>query len=166
MSILLVVMRHAKSSWKSDAADDHDRPLNKRGRRDAPRVARALTERGYRPNLIISSDSRRTRETLDAMLPVLGDVTVAFRRAFYHAGIGEIRAELNEIEEWPGCVLVLGHNPGWDEAVEWLCGEAVYLRTANAALLKASGRRHAAALRKRESWELRDVIVARDLAAE
>ena len=47
----LIVMRHAKSSWKDPNLDDHERPLNKRGRRDAPMVADAIFERGWIPDL-------------------------------------------------------------------------------------------------------------------
>ena len=59
----IIVMRHAKSSWKSGARDDHARPLNKRGRRDAPRIAARLAELGWVPERVISSDSERTRQT-------------------------------------------------------------------------------------------------------
>ncbi len=63
MTRRLIVMRHAKSSWKHAGLTDHQRPLNKRGRKDAPRVARALIERGWTPRRVLSSDAARTRET-------------------------------------------------------------------------------------------------------
>ncbi len=65
----IIVMRHAKSSWKSDAPDDHSRPLNRRGRRDAPRVAQELARRGWVPERVFSSDARRTRQTWEIMAP-------------------------------------------------------------------------------------------------
>ena len=56
----LMVMRHAKSSWKSQVPTDHERPLNERGRRDAARVGKRLAELGWVPDFVVSSDSRRT----------------------------------------------------------------------------------------------------------
>ena len=67
----LIVMRHAKSSWKSDAETDHLRPLNKRGRDSAPLVAARLVELGWIPEAVYSSDSLRTRETWDGMMNAL-----------------------------------------------------------------------------------------------
>ena len=63
----LIIMRHAKSSWTSGALSDHERPLNARGIRDAPRVGAALVKRGWLPQLVLSSDSERTRETFAGM---------------------------------------------------------------------------------------------------
>ena len=68
MAKRLLVTRHAKSSWKSGEDSDHARPLNKRGRRDAPRVAAHLVGLGWVPEQVLSSDSQRTRETLGLML--------------------------------------------------------------------------------------------------
>ena len=59
----LIVLRHAKSAWDTDAATDHERPLNKRGRRDALRVAEKIAKLGWQPEQVISSDAERTRET-------------------------------------------------------------------------------------------------------
>jgi len=67
MSKRLIIMRHAKSSWTSGAATDHQRPLNKRGRRDAPRIGARLQHLGWLPDLVIASDSERTRETWQRM---------------------------------------------------------------------------------------------------
>ena len=63
----LIVMRHAKSDWGTNAPTDHARPLNKRGQRDAPRVAQRLVELDWLPQYIVSSDSTRTRETYELM---------------------------------------------------------------------------------------------------
>jgi len=63
----LMLMRHAKSAWQSQAPSDHERPLNERGRRNAPRVGKRLAELGWVPDHVIGSDSRRTRETWERM---------------------------------------------------------------------------------------------------
>ena len=84
----LIVMRHAKSSWSSGAQSDHQRPLNDRGRRDAPRVATALVDANWLPDLILSSDAQRTRETYDGMaVSFPGEISVQFLSSFYLAGL-------------------------------------------------------------------------------
>src|SRR4029450_11617432 len=63
----LLVLRHAKSSWNDPALDDHERPLNKRGRRDAPRMGELVREYGLIPDIVISSDAVRARLTAEAV---------------------------------------------------------------------------------------------------
>jgi phosphohistidine phosphatase len=63
----LIIMRHAKSSWTSGASTDHQRPLNKRGRHAAPRIGARLRDIGWIPDMVIASDSERTRETWQRM---------------------------------------------------------------------------------------------------
>ena len=63
----LIVMRHAKSSWKDPGQTDHERPLNGRGRRSAPLVAARLAELGWAPTRVHSSDAARTVETWRGM---------------------------------------------------------------------------------------------------
>ena len=60
---LLSILRHAKSSWSDSSLPDHDRPLNKRGFRDAPRMGELIREKGLVPNAILSSTALRARET-------------------------------------------------------------------------------------------------------
>ena len=64
--IRLVLVRHAKSDWGDPSLDDHDRPLNDRGIRDAPRMARKLAETDFRPEVILSSTALRARTTAEA----------------------------------------------------------------------------------------------------
>ena len=67
MATRLIVMRHAESSLEYSGVADHDRPLNARGQHDAPCIAQALSNRGWLPQLILVSSSRRTMETLEGM---------------------------------------------------------------------------------------------------
>ena len=60
----LIIMRHAKSSWTDSNLNDHDRPLNPRGRKDAPRIYQALMEMDWLPDTVFLSSSKRTTETL------------------------------------------------------------------------------------------------------
>jgi phosphohistidine phosphatase len=63
----LLVLRHAKSSWNDTSLDDHERPLNKRGRRDGPRMGELVREHRLTPDIIISSDAVRARRTAEAV---------------------------------------------------------------------------------------------------
>ena len=132
----LIVMRHAKSSWNSAGGPDHERPLNDRGRRDAPRVGAALVEGGWIPDLVLSSDSQRTRETFAGLSESFpSKVEARFLPSFYSDGFGAVQGELPRVSDEITCLLVLGHNPGWESLVEWLSGEDIVMKPATAALL-------------------------------
>ena len=154
----------AKSSWKSGADGDHARPLNKRGQRDAPRVAAHLVGLGWVPEQVLSSDSRRTRQTLALMLEVLEpEPEVEFSRALYLAGPQEVADALGSVSDSLETVMVLGHNNGWEEVVTWLSGEEVVLTTANAALLSCDEATWAEALAAAGEWTLHEVVRPKEL---
>ena len=158
----LILMRHAKSSWDSGAATDHARPLNGRGRRDAPRMGEALAERDWIPDVVISSDSERTRLTWAGVAPELGeDIDVTFTRDLYHGGPGDIIAVCEGLDDSISCAMVLGHNPGWEDAVEAFTGTYARMTTANCALLQANGTW--AELMNAGAWELVDVLRPKEL---
>ena len=160
----LILMRHAKSSWKSDAADDHSRPLNKRGRRDAPAVAQALKERDWTPELVYSSDSKRTSETLQLMCGSFAPgPDIKFVSALYHGGIHEIRDAAANTADEIQTVMMLGHNPGWEHAVSWFTGEHHMMGTANAALLVSEAESWREVLSGERAWQLLDVVRPKDL---
>ena len=158
----LIVMRHAKSSWKQPGLSDHERPLNGRGRRDAPRVARVIAEAGWTPELVVSSDARRTSETLERMLPSWqSKPTIDRTRALYLAGWAEVYGVADLWPEDVERVLVLGHNPGWEALCARLTGQWREMTTANAALLRGEGQTWRAALEG--TWALVDWIRPREL---
>ena len=160
----LIVMRHAKSSWASGAQSDHQRPLNDRGRRDAPRVATALVDVNWLPDLILSSDAQRTRETYDGMAVSFPcEIPVQFLFSFYLAGLEAVLNESPGVADEIETLMVLGHNPGWQEIVARLSGHDVAMKTANAALLEAQGTSWHEALRSFGAWDLVEVISPKDL---
>lgn len=111
MTLRLILIRHAKSSWDDPLQDDHDRVLNARGRAAAPRIGAWLADHGYRPAEVLSSTARRTLETWDLMAPALGEGTVMRRDpGLYHASAERMLEALNGCAASP--VLMLGHNPG------------------------------------------------------
>lgn len=113
----LVLMRHAKSDWFSGEGDDFSRPLSDRGVRDARHMGRWLKEAGHLPAVILSSPSRRTRQTLDLMGEGAGLALVArteWLDELYHASASTLRGLLRRQGEREA-VMVLGHNPGLEE---------------------------------------------------
>ena len=135
----LVVMRHAKSSWKSPAETDHERPLNDRGRRSAPLVAHELSRLEWQPQHILSSDATRTRETAQLLLAEWEDgIAAQFVSNLYLAGPSELKFELCMVSDEVETLLVLGHNTGWETVVYELCDVGVTMKTATTALLTCS----------------------------
>ena len=118
----LLLMRHAKSAWDDMELRDHDRPLNERGRNDAPRMARVLVENGLIPTLILVSSSVRTRETVDRMLPILGDVEVKVIDALYHASATTILNTIHTHSAGADPLMVVGHNPGMETTLSNILG--------------------------------------------
>jgi hypothetical protein len=90
----LMIMRHAKSSWRSQVPTDHERPLNTRGRRDAGRVGKRLARLGWVLDVVVGSDSRRTRETWERMERRFPETRARFTRALYAGGPMELRTEV------------------------------------------------------------------------
>lgn len=114
----LVVLRHAKSSWADNTVPDHDRPLNARGRWAAPRVARALSERGCAPDLAWCSTAARTRQTWELMAPCFERAspekaaTVRFLPELYLATRETLLELAGAAAPEAETLMVLGHNPG------------------------------------------------------
>lgn len=127
----LLVLRHAKSSWSEAGQDDHLRPLNGRGERDAPQVGALLREKGWTPHLVISSDAVRAKMTAEASAKTAGYAgTVRLDHRLYLAGPDEIIEVLRGVDEPAASVMVVGHNPGLEQLVAQLTGEPAYLPTA------------------------------------
>jgi phosphohistidine phosphatase len=158
----LMLMRHAKSAWKSQVATDHERPLNKRGRRDAPRVGKRLAKLGWVPDHVLGSDSRRTQETWERMQKHFPEARVSFTRALYAGGPTELQTKVARLSAGVRTVLVLGHNPGWEEAVKALSGREVRMTTANVVLLEAEGATWGEALQPGR-WIVAGVIRPKEL---
>ena len=127
----LLVLRHAKSSWKNSALDDRERPLNERGRRDAPRMGELVREFGLIPDVVISSDAVRARLTAEAVAEAAryaGEILLDAH--LYLAGPADIVSVLRTVRENADSVMIVGHNPGLEELVEQLTGEPHDLPTA------------------------------------
>ena len=160
----LIVLRHAKSSWKSDARSDHARPLNARGRNDAPRVAARLDNLDWTPDYVLCSDACRTSETVELMLPVFSHrPEVEYLSSLYHAGVKRLGAELARLPDEVGTAMAVGHNPGWERVVEWLCDQSMTLKTGTAVLLATEAPTWQAALAHAPAWLLYEAIYPKEL---
>ena len=107
--IRLALVRHAKSDWGDVTLDDHDRPLNDRGMRDAPRMATRLAASGFRPDVILSSTAVRARTTAEAFAAELG-VAVSLDPELYGAPARTLLAAAAATRA--GSVVVVAHDPG------------------------------------------------------
>jgi phosphohistidine phosphatase len=110
----LLLMRHAKSSWKDDSLTDVDRPLNNRGSRDTPFMGKLLREKQIQPDLVISSPALRAITTAKVIAGELGYEAGGIRtdEALYHGNIPAILALIARTEDTCRTLIVVGHNPG------------------------------------------------------
>lgn len=129
----LLVLRHAKSSWENSGLGDHERPLNERGKVDAPRMGTLLAREGLVPDLIISSSAKRALKTAELAAESAGyEAELTVTRKFYHADPEEYIEVLQTVDDSAERVMVVGHNPGLEDLVEQLGGH--YERMPTAAL--------------------------------
>ena len=149
----LILLRHAKSDWYSSAPSDHARPLNHRGRRDAPKVGRWLREQGYAPQRIICSTARRTRETLQLAYDAADwgdlatDINIDFDDALYMASASAIVDIITENLSAHDRLMIVGHNPGMDSVLLRYCPDVTMrenlsgklMTTAAVAIIQFSG---------------------------
>lgn len=110
----LTLLRHAKSSWKDSSLSDRERPLNGRGKRDAPVMGERLKKAGVRPSLIISSPAKRAWTTAKVVADVLGYPREFLQRddRLYLASPRNLREILAEQDPGFNSIMLVGHNPG------------------------------------------------------
>ncbi|KAK9830143.1 hypothetical protein WJX72_009966 [[Myrmecia] bisecta] len=164
----LILMRHADSEVGDRAAvRDHERPITESGRASAQQVAVKLQQKGWLPDLIVCSNSVRTRQTLEQMRAVVRAFQAAvthFRGSLYTVAAldGQMMRYLQKcIAEEAGelqasTVMCLSHNKGIQEAASGFHGQPIRLETANAALLEGRGDTWEEALAS--SWQLVDIL--------
>lgn len=128
----LLILRHAKSSWDDASLDDRQRPLNARGRRDAPRMGDLLRDESLVPDVIITSTAVRAHATALAVAEAAGyagDIVVD--PLLYHASPEDVLAVLKTVPNANArIVMIVGHNPGLEDLIERLAGEWHDLPTA------------------------------------
>lgn len=135
----LVLLRHAKSAWP-DGVPDAARPLNDRGRRDAPAAGRWLREQVGVLDAVVCSPAQRTRETWALVAAELsGPPEAVVDDRIYAAEPEELLDVVRDLPDAAGTALLIGHNPGVVELVELLSGQEREMRTSSIAVLSWSG---------------------------
>jgi len=125
----LLLMRHSEAASSAASNKDHDRPLTARGRELTVKMAEVLAENGLIPDLILVSSSKRTRETVDLMLPVLGQVEVKVVKKLYQAGPMTILEMIHKHGSGADPLLVVGHNPGLETTISNIAGNIIPMST-------------------------------------
>jgi phosphohistidine phosphatase len=120
----LSLVRHAKSSWKDPTLADRDRPLNKRGKRDAPRMGKRLARTGTRPDLLISSPAVRAWTTAETIAAEIGYPIdrIKVEERIYLGGTSALMAMIRDLDDSLDHVMMFGHNPDVTELVNALTG--------------------------------------------
>ncbi|MBI9051445.1 MAG: histidine phosphatase family protein [Anaerolineaceae bacterium] len=133
----IILMRHAKSSWKDAEIKDFDRPLNKRGKKDAPKMGKILLEKDIIPDRIFSSSAKRARLTAEAVAKSISYADdVIYMEELYLAEPETILNVLkNQADEF-NRIMFVGHNPGMEWFLQMMCGEVVSLPTATVAHIR------------------------------
>lgn len=121
----LYLLRHAKSSWNDTSLSDFDRPLKDRGRKAAKRIGRHLAREELRLPLMVCSPAVRARETAEIVLKNAElRVEEHFDERIYEATLGDLLQVVKEIPDKKRVVILIGHNPGFEELLEFLTGES------------------------------------------
>jgi phosphohistidine phosphatase len=132
----LLILRHAKSSWKKPDLPDHDRPLNKRGKNEAPKVGQYLKENDLVPDLILCSTARRAMETAQAVADACGfEGTVDAHKDLYLSEPSIYLDILRCLPDEARRVMVVGHNPAVEELLTMLTEVDEHLTTSALAVI-------------------------------
>ena len=141
----LLIVRHAKSDWSNNLASDIERPLNSRGEKDAPKIAKWIHSQQIVPDALLCSPARRAKQTANAIIEELKlpDTSVAFDKRLYLASLSTLLAVIAELGDSVKTVMLVGHNPGLEELIFKLCDDHLpfaesgkLLTTANVVMLQ------------------------------
>tara|TARA_S200000501_G_scaffold9763_1_gene8778 strand:- start:7066 stop:7506 length:441 start_codon:yes stop_codon:yes gene_type:complete len=145
-------MRHAHSSRDDPNLADHERPLDERGLRDTPRVAKEILMRGWKPDHISVSSSLRTIQTLENLGPELSEIPKSIEDGLYLASLEALLSVAGSIPE-NKTQMIISHNPGCEMLLEKLSGELETMPTASVALM----------IERNGRWILSDLIRPKNL---
>jgi len=133
----LLLLRHAKSNWDDEALADYDRPLNERGRHDAPRIGRHLARLDLVPDLIVASGARRAEATAKRVAIAAGyPGDIRYTDELYLADPETFLEIARETDDVVARLMLVGHNPGIEELVTALTGHDERMPTAAVACFR------------------------------
>jgi phosphohistidine phosphatase len=118
----IVLVRHAKSSWKDPSLDDFDRPLNKRGKKNAPFMGEKLKDRQIMPDLILSSPAKRARKTAISIAKTIEypKKKILFDENMYHADTRYLYELVKNLNDENETIMLFGHNPSFNDFADML----------------------------------------------
>jgi phosphohistidine phosphatase len=121
----LLLLRHGKSDWDAGVAEDFQRPLARRGKKDARRMGQWMHRERLTPDHVVSSPAVRAQETSILVCKEAGirKKDIHFDRRVYEADVHTLLAVLADCPANRKDILLVGHNPGLEELLAWLCGE-------------------------------------------
>ncbi|NOX08711.1 MAG: histidine phosphatase family protein [Gammaproteobacteria bacterium] len=117
MNKTLTLIRHAKSSWSTPGANDHDRILNERGLMDSPQMGKALSERGVHFDMILCSTARRAMQTLDLLCeyPLADKEAIHYLDELYCASTDKLISIIQQVDKQYNDIAIVAHNPGLED---------------------------------------------------
>lgn len=120
----LIILRHAKSAWDTDAPDDFDRPLALRGLRASKRMGRYIAETGLVPDAVVCSTATRAVQTVLGVAQAARFTlrTVRFEGAIYEAGLSTLLDVLGDCDPGAHRTMIVGHNPGLEYLLDHVAG--------------------------------------------
>jgi len=139
MAKQLLLVRHAKSDWGNLNLKDFDRPLNKRGKENAPEMAERLLKRGFKFDLIISSPAKRALSTAKYFAEAYHTEEIVLEPQIYEASTRTLLNVINNINDSAETVILFGHNNGLTDFANELSNGSIYnIPTAGMVLLSFS----------------------------
>lgn len=122
----VIFFRHGKSDWTAEFGEDHERPVNKRGRRASERMGRFLADAGGLPDRIVTSSAVRARTTLElaAREGAWGEIPTVVTADLYEASVADVLEVIQSQDENIERLLLVGHEPTWSEMIGRLIGGA------------------------------------------
>jgi phosphohistidine phosphatase len=118
----IILVRHAKSSWKDPSLDDFDRPLNKRGKRNAPFMGKELKKRQIMPDLMLSSPAKRAKKTAIAIAKAIDypKKKIKYNDHMYHTGASYLLEMVRNQDDKHETIMLFGHNPDFNDLADML----------------------------------------------
>lgn len=121
----ILLLRHAKSSHDDSSLDDFDRPLAKRGLKDAPRMGSFAKQTGHAPDIIVSSPAKRAKQTTELFADAVGidRSQIDWNENFYYGSSFDYVQEIQRADDSADRIMLVGHNPKMEETVSLLCSD-------------------------------------------
>jgi len=126
MAKQLLLVRHGKSDWGNLDLKDFDRPLNKRGKENAPEMAERLLSKSFKFDLIVSSPAKRAKTTAKYFAEAYHTSEIQFEESIYEASATTLLQVINKLDDSANTVMMFGHNPGFTDLANELSHADIY----------------------------------------